>query len=240
MNSVVKIEEELQQESIKTSSYKCDKCNRTFRKLHYLQQHIVNHSHKCTDCSKTLSDASTLEIHLRSHTVANHFVCTKCDKAFTTKYHLDQHICPCSTKQLDEIIVKIEPEEFTIENIQQEIEKEPEECSDDDKTCLKRFMNSIVKIEEELQQELIQKPPYKCDKCNRIFRKLQYLEQHMVNHSHKCTDCSKTFLEASALKIHLKSHTGEKHTKCTKCNKAFNKYDLDHTFVFVPENKIYT
>ncbi|XP_026482708.1 zinc finger protein 525-like, partial [Ctenocephalides felis] len=84
--------------------------------------------------------------------------------------------------------------------------KEPEEYSDDDKTCLKRFMNSIVKIEEEPQQELIQNLPYK---CNSTFRKLQYLEQHMcIRNTSKISYRGKTF-------------------QCTNCNKTFNKYDLD-------------
>ncbi|XP_026483000.1 zinc finger protein 69 homolog [Ctenocephalides felis] len=128
----------------------------------------------------------------------------------------------------DDPIIKIEPQEYPIEDIKQEIEEEYESCSEDDKTCLNRFMNSIVKIEEDVEPELIQTAPYKCDKCYRTFRKLHYLEQHVSNYCHKDPYCSKSFSDASALEIHIKSHTGEKHFTCTKCDKAFTeKYHLD-------------
>ncbi|XP_026476342.1 zinc finger protein 675-like, partial [Ctenocephalides felis] len=104
-------------------------------------------------------------------------------------------------------IIKIEPQEYPIEDIKREIEEDYKLCSEDDKTCLNRFMDSIVKIEE-VKQELIQTAPYKCDKCNR------HLE--------------KTLPDASALEIHIESHTGEKHFTCTKCDKAFTEqYHLD-------------
>ncbi|XP_026461770.1 zinc finger protein OZF-like isoform X1 [Ctenocephalides felis] len=228
MNSIVKIEQDVQQELIQTPPYKCDKGDRLFRKMHYLQQHMVNHSHKCIDCSKTFPDASTLIIHLKNHKDERYFVCTKCDEAFTTKNHLDQHVCAPATEQSDESIVKMEPQELPIEDIEQEIKEEPESCSDDDKTCLKRFMNSIVKFEEEVQQELIQDLPYKCDKCDRSFKKPHNLKRHMEAHKPECTYCSKTFPDAKTLEIHLKTHMDGKPFLCTMCDTAFiTKYKLD-------------
>lgn len=59
--------------------------------------------------------------------------------------------------------IKIEPPESSIEDIKNEIKEEPEPCLENEATCLKRFMNSVVEIEEEVKQELIQAP---CGKCN--------------------------------------------------------------------------
>ncbi|XP_026482890.1 gastrula zinc finger protein XlCGF7.1-like [Ctenocephalides felis] len=134
-------------------------------------------------------------------------------------------------------IIKTEPQEYPIEDIKPEVEEDPESYSEDDKTCLTRFMNSIVKIEEDVKQELIQTPSYKCDKCHRTFRKLPHSEQHILNYCHKDTYCSESFSDASALEIHIKSYTCEKHFTCTKCGKAFTeKYHLDqHICAFARE-----
>ncbi|XP_026461417.1 zinc finger protein 19-like [Ctenocephalides felis] len=95
----------------------------------------------------------------------------------------------------DDPIIKIEPQEYPIEDIKQEIEEDPESSSEDDETCLKGSAHN--------------------------------LKQHMVVHEHECTFCSKTFPEASTLERHLLIHMDERHFVCTKCDEAFNKFDLD-------------
>ncbi|XP_026482800.1 zinc finger and SCAN domain-containing protein 22-like [Ctenocephalides felis] len=115
-------------------------------------------------------------------------------------------------------------------------------CSEDNDTCLERFMNSEVKIEEEVKQELVEISAYECDICNRSFAETHHLKEHMIEHmpnnskerSFKCEICYKAFDRLSGLKRHMLIHSGslkshmlihkqEHCCKCEVCNKEFTQ-----------------
>ncbi|XP_026482986.1 zinc finger protein 675-like [Ctenocephalides felis] len=151
--------------------------------------------------------------------------------------------------------IKIEPPEYSPEDIKLEMEDEfydpdvtvkSESCSEDDDTRLERFMNSEVKIEEEVKQELVETPTYECDICNRSFAESDHLKKHMADHipsnskesPFKCEICYKTFnqlrnvkkhmlIHSGSLKRHMLTHKREHFYKCEECNKEFTQsYNL--------------
>ncbi|XP_026482878.1 zinc finger and BTB domain-containing protein 49-like [Ctenocephalides felis] len=139
--------------------------------------------------------------------------------------------------------IKIEPPEYSPENIKLEIEDDfddpdvivkSESFSEDDDTCLERFMNSEVTIEEEVKQELVETTNYECDLCNRSFAESDHLKEHMADHipnnskesPFKCEICHKTFSLLGNLKRHKLTHSGECVHECSTCKKNIQNNKL--------------
>ncbi|XP_026482905.1 zinc finger and SCAN domain-containing protein 22-like [Ctenocephalides felis] len=135
--------------------------------------------------------------------------------------------------------IKIEPPEYSPDDIKLEMEDEfddpdvtvkSESCSEDDDTCLERFMNSEVTIEEEVKQELVETSTYECHICNKTFTET-HLKEHMIEHmpnnskesSFECEICYKTFNQLRNVKKHMLIHSGERPYECNICNKTFTK-----------------
>ncbi|XP_026482879.1 zinc finger protein 780A-like [Ctenocephalides felis] len=134
--------------------------------------------------------------------------------------------------------IKLEPPEYSPEDIKLEIEDDfvdpdvivkSESCSEGDDTCLEGFMNSEVKIEEEVKQELVETSTYECDVCNRSFAESDHLKEHTIEHMpnnskenpFKCEFCHKTFSLLANLKRHKLIHSGERVHECSTCKKTF-------------------
>ncbi|XP_026461131.1 PR domain zinc finger protein 1-like [Ctenocephalides felis] len=136
--------------------------------------------------------------------------------------------------------IKIEPPEYSPEDIKLEMKDEyddpdvtvkSESCSEDNDSCLERFMNSEVTIEEEVKQELVETSTYECDICNKSFAESDHLKKHMIEHmpnnskerSFKCEICYKAFVRLSDLKRHMFIHSGERPHECSTCKKTFTQ-----------------
>ncbi|XP_026482270.1 zinc finger protein 710-like [Ctenocephalides felis] len=131
--------------------------------------------------------------------------------------------------------IKIEPPEYSEEDIKCEIEDQfdilddivkSESCPEDHETCLERFMNSEVTIEEEVKQEPIET----CDNTG-LFAEPDQLKEHMVSHMpsqskerpFECEICHKTFKLTKQLKAHMIAHSEERPFKCDVCHKTYKQ-----------------
>ena len=74
-------------------SYKCDKCNKTFKREGMLERHKKNHKplHKCTDCGATYMFLNSFLMHKDTHSNNRPFVCDLCFKGFKTSGKLKCH-----------------------------------------------------------------------------------------------------------------------------------------------------
>ncbi|CAL1538812.1 unnamed protein product, partial [Lymnaea stagnalis] len=80
---------------------------------------------------------------------------------------------------------------------------------------------------------------FRCNICNRIFKRANHLNQHMKLHnsekSFPCTECSKSFGSAVVLKNHMRSHSTLKPHLCQYCDASFStslslrRHAMQHT-----------
>ncbi|XP_065206799.1 zinc finger protein 610-like [Planococcus citri] len=73
---------------------------------------------------------------------------------------------------------------------------------------------------------------FKCDVCEKPFRKKEHLFQHRKLHSgerpYVCGSCGKSFSRKEHLFRHTLAHTGEKTHSCNICGKTFSRKDNLH------------
>uniref|UniRef100_A0A8D0BAI8 Zinc finger protein 236 n=1 Tax=Salvator merianae TaxID=96440 RepID=A0A8D0BAI8_SALMN len=69
------------------------------------------------------------------------------------------------------------------------------------------------------------KRSYRCEYCNKGFKKSSHLKQHVRSHTgekpYKCQLCGRGFVSSGVLKSHEKTHTGVKAFSCSICSTSF-------------------
>ncbi|XP_026481653.1 zinc finger protein 287-like [Ctenocephalides felis] len=167
--------------------------------------------------------------------------------SFSESNYLNEHMVDDDQK------IKIEPLELSMEDIKLDSECDfegivkSESCLEDNETCLERFMNSEITIEEEIKQEVIETPSCEYDISNRSFTESNYLKEHMVdqiprngkNGNHKCNVCDKTFKYSSKLQQHMITHSTERTIECKICHKKLkDKSTLKRHMLIHTENTL--
>ncbi|KAJ2953653.1 hypothetical protein O0L34_g1269 [Tuta absoluta] len=169
----------------------------------------------CNICYKTFACNSALEIHYRSHTKERPFKCTVCDRGFSTKGNMKQHMLTHKIRDM--------PPGFTDKSNQSAPstddgrDQSPERRSSPDKMDLKRSPPAHP------QPPMSHAPPIDMPPLPKR-PSVPSAPQHPpppVSSKHLCGVCRKNFSSSSALQIHMRTHTGDKPFRCAVCQKAF-------------------
>ncbi|XP_050306967.1 homeotic protein spalt-major-like isoform X2 [Anthonomus grandis grandis] len=186
----------------------------------------------CNLCFKTFACHSALEIHYRSHTKERPFKCTVCDRGFSTKGNMKQHMLTHKIRDMP----------------QHMFENKTPSLSGDDSTPLppslpSREQSNDTEPPQQVQLPVQPQPPplapvshphlppqmqEQKQESSQIKREPTETElplpkrpPSLQSSKHLCHVCNKNFSSSSALQIHMRTHTGDKPFRCTVCQKAF-------------------
>ncbi|KAG6452517.1 hypothetical protein O3G_MSEX007681 [Manduca sexta] len=169
----------------------------------------------CSICYKTFACNSALEIHYRSHTKERPFKCTICDRGFSTKGNMKQHMLTHKIRDMPPGFDK-GPGGPTGTSMDDARDPSPDRRSSPDKVDLKRSppvhpppMTHAPPID---MPSLPKRPSVPSGPTH---------PPPPTSSKHLCGVCRKNFSSSSALQIHMRTHTGDKPFRCAVCQKAF-------------------
>ncbi|XP_052747206.1 homeotic protein spalt-major isoform X1 [Bicyclus anynana] len=169
----------------------------------------------CTICYKTFACNSALEIHYRSHTKERPFKCTVCDRGFSTKGNMKQHMLTHKIRDMPPGFDK-GPGGPSGPPSEEGRDPSPDRRSSPEKLDLKR--SPPVHPPPPMSHPPIDMPPLPKRPT------VPSIPSHpppSASSKHLCGVCRKNFSSSSALQIHMRTHTGDKPFRCAVCQKAF-------------------
>ncbi|XP_064177925.1 zinc finger protein 652-like [Anguilla rostrata] len=197
---VVESELALHQQTDCEQNIQCLPCNKSFKKLWSLHEHIktvhgyAEKKFACEICEKKFYTMAHVRKHMVAHTKDMPFTCETCGKSFKRSMSLKVH------------------------SLQHSGEK-PFRCEN----CAERFQYKY-QLRSHMSVHIGHKQ-FMCQWCGKDFNMKQYFDEHMKTHTGEkpfiCEICGKSFTSRPNMKRHRRTHTGEKPYPCDLCGQRF-------------------
>lgn len=163
----------------------------------------------CDICGKTFACQSALDIHYRSHTKERPFICTACNRGFSTKGNLKQHMLTHQMRDLPSQL--FEPSNTSLSSSPTSSLLSVGSLN---KPEVNGFLHGLHPESKDISPSLV-------TSSASTSPVLSAAPPRRTPKQHFCNACGKCFSSSSALQIHERTHTGEKPFACSICGRAF-------------------
>lgn len=180
----------------------------------------------CQICFKTFACNSALEIHYRSHTKERPFKCDVCDRGFSTKGNMKQHMLTHKIRDLPSNLYTTTTTSATASAAnsaagRQQPPRTPSLVDSNSQTSVATTTPDVETNGSRSDSTNGVTEPRSDRRSGSSSGTSPGAKRSSHVSKHVCSVCCKPFSSHSALQIHMRTHTGDKPFKCAICTRAF-------------------